>query len=402
MYEEVTAEGILNRMLSRVSDKLDKREGSIITDALSPAALEITALYIELERVIKEGFGDTASREFLILRCKERGITPYPAESAIVKGVFAPSGIDLVGKRFSIGEVNFLATEKISDGIYRLQCETKGKAGNRYFGSMIPIDYIKGLETAELTELLIPGEDEEETEELRKRYFASFEEKMFGGNAADYVNKTNQIPGVGSTKVTRCWNGDIKPSSLVPGGQTEAWVSAVLSSGTAPDEAKKWLTEVFKAAKEQKLTVGGSVLLTILNSDFEPPSEELITRVREEADPYAYSGEGLGFAPMGHCVKVSGAEGTEINITARIAFEQGYSFAALKSQIEGAIKDYLSEIRKGWAESDSSVVRISRIETRLLAVKGIADISDTSVNGSGDNFALGEYQVPVFGSIACL
>ncbi len=47
MYEEVTAEGILNRMLGRVSDKLDKREGSVIADSLSPAAMEIMALYIE-------------------------------------------------------------------------------------------------------------------------------------------------------------------------------------------------------------------------------------------------------------------------------------------------------------------------------------------------------------------
>lgn len=402
MYEEVTAEGILNRMLSRVSDKLDKREGSVISDALSPAAMEITALYIELERVINEGFGDTASREFLILRCKERGITPFPAESAVAKGVFTPSDIDVLGKRFSIGDVNFLAAEKISDGIYRLQCETKGKAGNRFFGSLIPIDYIEGLETAELTEILIPGEDEEETEELRKRYLASFDEKAFGGNATDYINKTNQISGVGSTKVTRCWNGDIKPSSLIPDEQTEAWVNSALSSNAVSNSAKEWLRTVFEAAKEQKLTVGGTVLLTILNSDFAPPSEELVRKVREEADPYAYSGEGLGFAPIGHCVKVSGAEGAEINVAAKMTFEQGYSFGALKSQIEGEIKDYLSELRKSWAESDGLTVRISRIETRLLGIKGIADISDTVVNGSGSNLVLGEYQVPVFGSAACL
>ncbi len=67
---------------------------------------------------------------------------------------------------------------------------------------MIPIDYIQGLKTAELTEILIPGEDEEDTEKLRQRYFDSFKDSAFGGNVRDYLNKTKSIPGVGSVKVT--------------------------------------------------------------------------------------------------------------------------------------------------------------------------------------------------------
>lgn len=47
---------------------------------------------------------------------------------------------------------------------------------------MIPIDYIEGLETCYLTELLIPGEDEEATEDIRARYFDTFDTKPFGGN----------------------------------------------------------------------------------------------------------------------------------------------------------------------------------------------------------------------------
>lgn len=42
-----------------------------------------------------------------------------------------------------------------------------GIIGNQYLGQMIPIEYIDGLETATLTEILIPGEDEEDTEVLR-------------------------------------------------------------------------------------------------------------------------------------------------------------------------------------------------------------------------------------------
>lgn len=46
MYEGETHEVILDRMLKRVSDKFDKREGSILWDTHSPTAFEFQLLYI--------------------------------------------------------------------------------------------------------------------------------------------------------------------------------------------------------------------------------------------------------------------------------------------------------------------------------------------------------------------
>ena len=66
MYEEVTYESILERMLEKVPDNMDKREGSIIYDALAPAAVELQLMYIELDVILKETFADTASRDYLL------------------------------------------------------------------------------------------------------------------------------------------------------------------------------------------------------------------------------------------------------------------------------------------------------------------------------------------------
>lgn len=187
MYEGQTYDLILKRMLARVSNKMDKREGSVIWDTHSPTAIEFQILYLELENIIKEGYASTASREFLILRCKEHGITPYPATKAVLKGAFTPATVDVIGKRFSINTLNYVVTEKISAGIYKVQCETAGIIGNQFLGRMLPIEYVKGLQTAELTEVLIPGDDEEETEALRKRYLSSLSPIAFGGNRADYM-----------------------------------------------------------------------------------------------------------------------------------------------------------------------------------------------------------------------
>ena len=397
MYQHITHEKILEQMMSRVSEKLDKREGSVIWDAHSPAALEITALYIELERVLNEGFGDTASREFLIRRCAERGITPYPATKAVCKGLFTPKNIDVLGKRFNIGEINFVVTEKIADGEYKVECEQVGSIGNRYLGQLIPIDYVSGLETAVLSELLIPGEDEEDTEELRQRYFDSFDVEAFGGNVKDYTIKTNALPGVGQTKVTRVWNSDIRPAEMIPSGEVKAWYENV--KGGLSVGVKNWLDTVYKAASEKKLTVGGTVLLTILGADLKPAGKELISKVQEAIDPEPYGGEGLGLAPIGHVVTVRSAEEFTVNITMKLVFETGYSFSALEGKIRETIEEYFDELKKVWGKSSVTVVRISQIESRLLSIEQIIDVGKTKLNGVEENLKLGAFQIPVLGGV---
>lgn len=395
MYENTTYEVILQRMLDRVPDKFDKREGSVIFDTHSPTALELEILYVELNTLIAEAYGDSASREFLIRRCKERGITPYEATYAVLKGEFTPANIDVTGQRFNIGSMNFIVTEKIADGEYQVKCETPGIVGNQQMGTMIPIDYIEGLETAELTEILIPGEDEEDTEDLRTRYFGSFNEKSFGGNVRDYLEKTNAIPGVGSTKVTRVWNNDLRPAEMIPSAAVQAWFNTIKSTLTG--EVAAWLETVYDAALNRKLTTGGTVLLTILNSDFGVASDTLIKTVQQTIDPDEYAGEGYGVAPIGHIVKVESAETKTVTVKTNIVFDVGYGWSNLQSSINDVISNYLLELRKSWADNPYLVVRISQIETRLLSIKGIVDIGNTKINGASDNLTLGKFEVPVFG-----
>ena len=394
MYE-VTYREILERMLNRVSDKFDKREGSVIFDTHSPTALELEILYVELNRMIAEGYGDTASREYLILRCKERGIIPYSATYAVLKGTFTPATVDVIGKRFNLGSLNYVVTEKIADGEYRVQCETPGTVGNQYFGQLIPIEYVEGLETATLTEVLIPGEDEEDTEDLRTRYFNSFDEKAFGGNVRDYIEKTNAIPGVGSTKVTRVWNSDIRPADMIPNEIVNEWYEGII--GTVNPTVKAWLEIVYSAAKAKKLTVGGTVLLTILNSEYGVPTPELIQTVQTAIDPEQNAGEGYGLAPIGHVVTVKPADAVTINVKTTITFDVGYSWSNLQSSVDEAIQAYLLELRKTWADNPYLVVRVSQIETRLLSISGIVDIGNTRINNKADNLTLGKYEVPIYG-----
>ncbi len=141
MYD-VTYNDLMERMLGRISDKFDKREGSVIFDALSPTALELQMLYIELNTLLTDAYGDTASRDFLILRCKERGIAPIPASRAVLRGRFTPESIDVTGKRFNIGDLNYIVLQAAADGKggYEVQCEESGVIGDQQLGTRIPIE----------------------------------------------------------------------------------------------------------------------------------------------------------------------------------------------------------------------------------------------------------------------
>lgn len=401
MFEDQTYEAILQRMLDRVSDKFDKRPSSPIYDTHSPTAIELQILYIELETIIQNSYGDTAAREFLILLAKDRGLSPEPATKAVLQGEFTPNDIDVTGKRFNIGEINYVVTDQIMPGTYKVQCETEGTIGNQYLGEMIPTEYIDGLETATLTEVLIPGEDEEDTEVFRQRYYNSFDSQAFGGNKQDYLEKVNAISGVGSTKVTRVWNSDIKPSDMIPSSAVQSWYETFIQSDGLNEEVKKWLTTVYTAAIMKKLTVGGSVLITIVDSDdYGKASDTLVNTVQNIIDPDPYTGEGEGIAPIGHVVKVQSAETVPLQIGTTITFSEGYNWSNRKDAIEEAIKAYLLELRKEWSTSTQIIVRVSQIDNHILNVKGVIDVSDTKINDQAANLTLGGFQIPVLGGVS--
>ena len=92
MYEDMTFENIMDRCLDRVSSSIDKREGSVVYDAIAPAAAELAIMYIELAYLMDRAFPDTESGDDLTKKVRERSIfrTPAQFERAILKTETAP------------------------------------------------------------------------------------------------------------------------------------------------------------------------------------------------------------------------------------------------------------------------------------------------------------------------
>lgn len=352
MYENITYESILKRMLKKIPNTFDKREGSIIYDALAPAAIELQNMYIELDTILNESFADTASLPYLIRRAEEKGIKQIPATSTIMKAISTPSNIEIPnGSRFSLNTLNYVITEKIADGEYKIQCETPGVIGNSNFGILIPIDYIHGLETIEITEMLIPGEDEEDVEELRQRYLNSMSSNAYGGNVADYKEKVSLLDGVGGLKVFPVWDG------------------------------------------------GGTVKIVFINSEFGVPSDDLVNKIQEAIDPTENSGKGYGIAPIGHVVTVEGVTSRKVNVVTNISYINGWSWETCASQIQQTIDDYFHELCENWDSDDQVIIRISQLESKILNCTGVFDISETKLNGSTSNLYLESSEIPIRGEI---
>lgn len=350
-YEDLLAQKLANVPVQ------DRRETSMIYQATAANSMETAQMLFTLYNYENSLFPDTAPRENLIRKAAERGLVPYEATHAIRQGEF---NIDVpLGSRFSQNEYNYVATEKISNGVFKMQCETAGEVGNYETGQLIPIEYVVGLETAVLTDVLIPGENEEDTEAFRKRYFDSFESESFGGNRAEYKEKVNKLPGVGGVRVYRAKYG------------------------------------------------GGTVGLTVIASNYTKPTNTLIDTLQELIDPLDEQGEGVGLAPIDHIVTVSAVNETIIDITTNLTLQSGWVFADVEATVQQVIDDYFLELAEQWTKAVTKqedhtglVVRISHIETRLLGVTGVIDIADTTLNGVATNFELDKEAIPKRGVVS--
>lgn len=361
MFENETFYNILQKLLNNVPSEVDKRQGSIIYDALAPISAELAQAYISLDIVLKEGFADTASREYLIKRASERGLSPFSATSSIILVELKGENISLNGQeRFSSDGVNFYYIGEKEDDYYKFKCEQAGEKGNISCGELLPIDNIPGLEKATIVKLITAGTNEEDTETFRNRYFNSFKVQAFGGNRADYKEKLKSLNkiemilnngGVGGVKLYRTPNG------------------------------------------------GGTVDIFIQNNSYNVPTNKLIELVQEEIDPIDNKGNGFGIAPIGHFVTIKPVLGQNIDIETTLELKQGFVLDDVMTYIQDKIEIYFSQLRESWEYEENLIIRISKIESLILEVNGVVDISGTNINNITENLTFDKNTIPIRGQI---
>ncbi len=353
-FEQYTFDYFLQNALNRVPDTIDTREGSIIYDALAPAAYNFAELAMEMRNVVLNSYVQTAVGEFLDYRGAERGME---REQATYSKVFAsfvfstnyPFSIS-VGDRFSsIGDgAMFYTVTKvtIANQTAELVAETSGEAGNEYTGQILPVTPQTGLETAMISEVLIPAQDSESDDDFRNRILSSGSVQRFGGNVADYISYIHDIPDIGAVQVYPVWDGP------------------------------------------------GTVKLVILNNLLAQPSLSLIGDVQELIDPTDEQGGGYGLAPIGHTVTIASPTLRTVNVAIEIDTSPDKSVADVTNAVTSAITTYFDELKSDWGTINaigrgySEMIYRSQIIARVLSVSGVTNVSSILLGGTNEDIEL--------------
>lgn len=363
-FSGYTYRNLLSSMLARIDNSFDKRDTSPIPTALSPAAYTFEEFYMTLNLVQNSAFVQSAVGQSLDYLAAVGGITRYPASAAVRLGVFNTAVP--IGARFSTingsNSINFAvtaATETANQ--YQLTAETAGSIGNDYSGAILPITTIPGLVSAQITDILIPGDDTETDDELRERLIEALNERPFAGNIAAYRADILAIDGVGAVQVYPTWNG------------------------------------------------GGTVKCVILGADLLPASSELIENVQQAIDPPT-SGSGLGLAPIGAQVTIATATEAEIDVAASLTLMPGYDIEQVRPLVQAQIEGYLAQVRSGWDTQLGSGnveygadVYLSRVTAAIVASDGVANATNITLNGAAQDVSLTQSasvsQIPVLGTV---
>lgn len=363
--EKNTFDNLLNSALDKIPDSIDKREGSIIYDALAPACYHLAGVYLELKNIMENAFVSTAYGEFLDLKVAEKRLKRKEATNSIVKASFSFSDeISQLneGMRFSsIGDnpLSYSILKIEEDNSCLLKCENIGTIGNSYLGDILPISYITNLMTATIISIITPGEDIETDNSLRDRYILSINQNSFGGNIDDYVEKITSIDGVNSCQVFSTWAG------------------------------------------------GGTVKCSVIDSNLNPITKDFIEIIQTTIDPKR-EGQGFGLAPIGHQVTITTPEVLNLDITGTIQLFNGYTIEQLQEEIENSINNYLILLKKTWANraddgSYSLNIYLSQISAAVLKVFGVANITNIKINGLAKDLNLEQssslQQIPRLGSV---
>ena len=362
--ENNTYDDIMKRCLNNAAlNNVDKRVGSLIYDAVAPIALELAEAYAKMDIMLAQTFFMTATGEYLDKRVADNGLTRRQATKAQRIGEFWQYKTDEhgarevdehgkyiliemdvpVGSRFSTvnqgAEVYFVYTGKI-EGMKILECEQEGTVGNEYTGTILPVSNIAYLAKAEIISTYVTGQDTESDEDLRNRQKLRYQSVSFGGNIADYVEKCNEIVGVGETKVF------------------PAWIS------------------------------GGTVLLCCVDESFNPLSAEFLEQLQEEIDPPAKTGQGEGIAPIGHYVTCTTPVKKYIHVKITLVLETGTTIEDVRAQIEANIESYFNSERHTYTQGRTLVILRARIIQECFRVQGVINAIDVMLDGVADDLFL--------------
>ena len=358
MYSDGNSfEQILDRTLNNeLLTDMDKREGSIVYDTLAPVCMELADAYAKMDILESQLSLLTATGTNLDNRAYEQGMAREQSTQAERIGTFKKYQVDeqtgeyvkdelgnkiLIdmdipeGSRFVSPEndsiiYEFIGKDDEDENI--LRCETYGTVGNEYMGTILPLTAIPDLVEAKITGTHIPAQDTESDDELRTRVINKLNSLSFGGNIDSYIEKVSSIDGVGTCKVFPAWQ------------------------------------------------YNGSVLLSVVDSSYEPITQSFADRIKEEIDPEESSGQGVGFAPIGHYVTITTPIKSNVKVQFHLDLEAGVTPGNVQEECERRIEAYFNSVRHNFSQDNTLGIYRARIIDTIIEIPEVLNITDVLLN----------------------
>lgn len=332
---------ILEYMIGKTSG-VDTREGSVVFDSLAPSSHLAAQLYIDMQLTQDSGLLDTTWGEYLTLLGKQNAIDRKEAVKCERKVIF--SGIAPgTGTRFFTNDIYWILLDNGN-----VECEEAGTIGNEFSTGifLIPDQSQAGLESSTLGDIVIPGSNEEEDEPLRERIRQKISDPQLNSNKSQVKFWCEEVEGIGLARILPLWNG--------------------------PNTVKGIL----------------------LNTDFQPASQQLVNEVQNLLDPGS-QGLGEGLADIGCIFTAEAAGETKINVNATLELEKGFTAESVKKTFEKKLREYLINT----AKEDTQEVSYNKIGAILISLDSVKDYSNFTINAGTVNVTIQNVNVAVVGDL---
>lgn len=343
MYEDQIYSTILSRMLNNLDSKIDKREGSVAFDMLSPKAIELAQAYISLNQVLDYGFVNTTYGSYLDNKVSEAGLTRYAALTATgsitftgtTNGVIIPKGSIVYTNSGIQFTTDTACTITSGTATVTITAVTAGISGNVANG------LITNTQVSQITctnaAATIGGSDIETDPALLKRYLDRVQKPGTSGNISDYYNWATSVIGIGDAKVEPLWNGN------------------------------------------------GTVKVIVISTSKQQVDSTTLTNVTNTINTNK---------PIGATVTVISAIDKIINISATLTLQAGVTAISLQQPITDAIASYFTS-----ATFVDTEIKYSKVGAMILSINGVVDYSNLQINGGTVNIPLTDTDIPTVGTV---
>ena len=334
MFSNQTYEAIKQRIFDNINIDIDKREGSFLSNMVSPLSEELAKAYINMSDILSLGFIEDTFDTYLDKRVSEFGVYRKQGSKAIgeIKVEGKEGAIITNGTLIKANDLYFTVLNDIelqTDNILYVEANEVGYKYNLLANTEFELVEKNDKVTSLINETDFKnGIDIESDEDLRKRFIKVVNNPSTSGNKAHYEEWALEVNGVSRAIVYPLWNGN------------------------------------------------GTVKVMVVGNDNKPVLEDVRKNVEDHIT------ENM---PIGCQLTVTTPTNLDATIVATIELKEGYEIEEVKQEFEAKINEYLKSVTNEFT--------YSKVYGLLANIIGIEDIGTLTINGGNSNITISEDKI---------